>query len=122
MMILDRQRITHRIHLASRALFKRLPASRYLVVGATMTIGIGMTAAPCAEVALLADPGPPAAAVFRERAAITPPNISGEHRDLKALWRDPVIRDYVGLSDYAWDFNAPGGVPGFGPLNPKQEK
>ena len=27
---------------------------------------------------------------------------------------DPVIRDFIGLSENSWDFNAPGGVPGFG--------
>lgn len=33
---------------------------------------------------------------------------------LRRVWSlDPVIRDYVGPADYAWDYNAPGGVPGF---------
>jgi hypothetical protein len=33
---------------------------------------------------------------------------------LKRIWAlDPVIRDFVGPADYAWDFNAPDGVPGF---------
>jgi hypothetical protein len=33
---------------------------------------------------------------------------------LKRIWTlDPVIRDFVGPADYAWDFNAPDGVPGF---------
>jgi hypothetical protein len=36
---------------------------------------------------------------------------------LRRAWSaDPTIRDFVGLSENAWDFNAPGGVPGFGPL------
>jgi hypothetical protein len=26
---------------------------------------------------------------------------------------DPAIRDFIGPADYAWDFNAPDGVPGF---------
>ncbi len=30
-----------------------------------------------------------------------------------ALIADPAVRNYIGLSEYAWDFNAPGGVPGF---------
>ena len=30
---------------------------------------------------------------------------------------DPAIRDFVGLSENAWDFNAPAGVPGFGSLS-----
>jgi len=33
---------------------------------------------------------------------------------LRRLWAlDPAIRDFVGPADYAWDFNAPDGVPGF---------
>jgi hypothetical protein len=38
---------------------------------------------------------------------------------LRKLWlADPAIRDFVGLADYAWDFNAPGSMPGFGALDP----
>lgn len=34
---------------------------------------------------------------------------------LRRAWAlDPAIRDFVGPADYAWDFNAPDGVPGFG--------
>ena len=33
---------------------------------------------------------------------------------LRRAWcLDPGIRDFVGPADYAWDFNAEGGVPGF---------
>jgi hypothetical protein len=36
---------------------------------------------------------------------------------LRRVWAaDPAIRDFVGLSENAWDFTAPDGVPGFGPL------
>jgi hypothetical protein len=39
------------------------------------------------------------------------------HAALRRAWAaDPKIRDFVGLSENAWDFNAPGGVAGFGPL------
>jgi len=31
---------------------------------------------------------------------------------------DPAIRDFVGLSENSWDFNVPGGIPGFGALEP----
>lgn len=31
---------------------------------------------------------------------------------------DPAIRDFIGLSENSWDFNAPGGIPGFGSLAP----
>lgn len=36
---------------------------------------------------------------------------------LRRVWAaDPAIRDFTGLADYDWDWNAPDGVPGFGPL------
>src|ERR1700682_3230601 len=32
---------------------------------------------------------------------------------LRQAWRtDPAIRDFVGLADYDWDFNAPNSMPG----------
>lgn len=37
---------------------------------------------------------------------------------LRRLWvSDPGIRDFVGLADYDWDWNTPGGMPGYGPLD-----
>ena len=37
---------------------------------------------------------------------------------LRRAWTaDPAIRDFIGLSENAWDFNAPDGVPGFGTLD-----
>ena len=37
---------------------------------------------------------------------------------LRRAWStDPKVRDFIGLSENSWDFNAPGGVPGFGPLS-----
>jgi hypothetical protein len=40
---------------------------------------------------------------------------------LRRAWTaDPAIRDFIGLSENAWDFNAPDGVPGFGSLAPDQ--
>ena len=36
---------------------------------------------------------------------------------LRKMWSlDPAIRDYVGPAEYAWDFNDPGSMAGFGPL------
>src|SRR5207245_615081 len=36
---------------------------------------------------------------------------------LRRAWSaDPAIRDFIGLSENSWDFTAPGGVAGFGPL------
>src|SRR5262249_38040436 len=41
---------------------------------------------------------------------------------LRRAWTtDPAIRDFVGLSENAWDFNAPNGVAGFGPLEMSDE-
>ncbi len=37
---------------------------------------------------------------------------------LRRAWSaDPAIRDFIGLSENSWDFNAVGGVPGFGPIS-----
>ncbi len=37
---------------------------------------------------------------------------------LRRVWSaDPAIRDFIGLSENSWDFNAVGGVPGFGPIS-----
>jgi hypothetical protein len=37
---------------------------------------------------------------------------------LRKMWSlDPAIRDYIGPSEYAWDFNQPGSMAGFGPLH-----
>jgi hypothetical protein len=36
---------------------------------------------------------------------------------MRKMWSlDPTIRDYIGPSEYAWDFNRPGSMAGFGPL------
>jgi len=36
---------------------------------------------------------------------------------LRRAWTtDPAIRDFIGLAENQWDFTAPGGAPGFGPL------
>jgi Protein of unknown function (DUF3306) len=41
---------------------------------------------------------------------------------LRRAWAaDPKIRDFVGLADYDWDFNAPGSMAGFGPLEMTEE-
>ena len=40
---------------------------------------------------------------------------------MRKMWSlDPGIRDYVGPSEYAWDFNQPGSMAGFGPLDAKE--
>lgn len=36
---------------------------------------------------------------------------------LRRLWSaDIAIRDFIGPADYAWDWNTPGGAPGWGPM------
>ena len=41
---------------------------------------------------------------------------------LRRVWAaDPKIRDFVGLAENAWDFNAPGSIAGFGPLEMTEE-
>ena len=36
---------------------------------------------------------------------------------MRKMWSlDPAIRNHVGLAEYAWNFNQPGAMPGFGPL------
>ncbi|MBS3647641.1 DUF3306 domain-containing protein [Pseudaminobacter sp. 19-2017] len=40
---------------------------------------------------------------------------------MRKMWSlDPGIRDYVGPAEYAWDFNQPGSMAGFGPLDAKE--
>ena len=40
---------------------------------------------------------------------------------LRRAWSaDPAIRDFVGLSENSWDFNAPDSIPGFGSLDADQ--
>ncbi|MGB3898560.1 MAG: DUF3306 domain-containing protein [Mesorhizobium sp.] len=44
-----------------------------------------------------------------------------KHAALRKVWSlDPQIRDYVGPSEYAWDFNQPGSMAGFGPLDARK--
>ena len=41
---------------------------------------------------------------------------------LRRAWSaDPKVRDFVGLADYDWDFNTPGAIAGFGPLEMTDE-
>ena len=41
---------------------------------------------------------------------------------LKRVWAtDPAISQFTGLAENSWDWNAPDGVPGFGPLSPTHD-
>jgi Protein of unknown function (DUF3306) len=40
---------------------------------------------------------------------------------LRRVWQsDPKIRDFIGLSENSWDFNAPGAMAGFGPIDKEE--
>lgn len=40
---------------------------------------------------------------------------------LRRVWlSDPKIRDFIGLSENSWDFNAPGAMAGFGPIDKEE--
>jgi hypothetical protein len=40
---------------------------------------------------------------------------------LRRVWlSDPKIRDFIGLSENSWDFNAPGAMAGFGPIHKEE--
>lgn len=48
------------------------------------------------------------------------PGVPGalRHAALRRAWTsDPAIRDFRGLQENDWDFNAPDGIPGFGSFN-----
>jgi hypothetical protein len=38
----------------------------------------------------------------------------------RTSWDDAHIKGFIGLSENAWDFTDPNGVPGFGPLSATQ--
>ncbi|WP_200305271.1 DUF3306 domain-containing protein [Paracraurococcus ruber] len=73
---------------------------------------------PLPEPAFDPDSLPPVESLTAESdiAAFLRPEVPSalRHAALRRAWSlDPVIRSYVGPADYAWDFNAPDGVPGF---------
>ncbi len=56
--------------------------------------------------------------------AFLAPGVPAElrHAALRRAWAaDPKVRDYVGFADYDWDFNTPGALEGFGPLEMTDE-
>ena len=83
------------------------------------------SAAPVAPDASAAIASLPPIESLDANSDITPflaPGVPAEltRRALRRAWHtDPAIRDFVGLSENAWDFNAPDGVPGFGALTPE---
>ena len=45
--------------------------------------------------------------------------IAGLVQEMESI-ADPAVRNFVGLSEYAWDFNAPTGVPGVEAVPPQR--
>jgi hypothetical protein len=92
--------------------------------------------APVAEAASVQEVGKPAAAqperpplpnladisADTDIRGFLAPDVAPELKKaaLRRAWAaDPAVRDFVGPArDYAYDWNTPGGVPGFGPLTP----
>jgi hypothetical protein len=83
---------------------------------ALQTVALGMAAAEAATMqasqmtAMLWSQ--PAAAGTAARRFIEP-------AEARALWDDPQIKVLRTEMENAWDFTAPNGVPGFGPLSPE---
>ena len=75
------------------------------------------------DVAIVEPPPLPPIESLDAGSDITPflaPGVPAEltRQALRRAWTaDPAVRDFVGLSENAWDFTAAGGVPGFGPLS-----
>jgi hypothetical protein len=41
---------------------------------------------------------------------------------LRRAWTsDPAIRDFIGIAENQWDFTDPGAIPGFGPLEARED-
>ena len=85
----------------------------------------GLALAPSAEAALPVDltslPALDSIGAGTELRAFLGRGVPAElaRAALRRGWSaDPAIRDFVGLSENSWDFNAPDGIPGFGALEP----
>lgn len=92
--------------------------------------GTGLAPAPAAADPAAAEAPPPAEPAF-DPASLPPvesltaesdlapflrPQVPAALRQaaLRRMWSlDPAIRDFIGPADYAWDYNTPGGAPGF---------
>jgi hypothetical protein len=80
------------------------------------------TSGPAVDVASL----PPVESITAESdiRAFLAPGIPPEltRAALRRAWvADPKIREFIGLSENSWDFNAAGAIPGFGPLEMTDE-
>ena len=86
-----------------------------------------LRAAPAVEPAAPAPPLPSIESIgaAADLAPFLAPGVAADltRAALRRAWTaDPAIRDFIGLAENAWDFNAPGGVPGFGVLSSEDVK
>src|SRR5215471_13846707 len=103
---------------------KRFSAARELADPAIPATAVGIPLAPPERAAADAAPQQlPPIESLDAGSDITPFLASGVPAELtrqalrRAWTADPAIRDFVGLSENAWDFTVSDGVPGFGPLS-----
>ena len=83
----------------------------------TLTLALTLLAAPLAAEEARAPLETVGASRPMTALANSMPNEpAGAVRNYRALWADPAIKDFIGLSENAWDFSAPERIPGFGPL------
>ena len=89
-----------------------MPARTFVSLMAAAVVSISLVAtaeeAPTNVVAL---PMPPAEILLGQTS-----HDAKAGPDIRALLADPAIRNAIGLSENAWDFSIPDGVPGFGPI------
>jgi Protein of unknown function (DUF3306) len=103
-------------------------ASEEPTEGATGALGDHVAATDLDAIAPLFDPAslPPIESIAADTdiRAFLAPGVPPElaRAALRRAWAaDPKIRDFVGLADYDWDFNAPRSMAGFGPLEMTEE-
>jgi hypothetical protein len=103
---------------------KRFSAARELADPAIPATAVGIPLAPPERAAADAAPQQlPPIESLDAGSDITPFLASGVPAELtrqalrRAWTADPAIRDFIGLSENAWDFTAADGVPGFGSLS-----
>ncbi len=99
--------------LASVDLSKRVTTAAHAVETSVTHYARPPVAAPQTHAAL----APAAPALHDPIVGITRVAVA----DIRLLLEDPAIREFIGPSENAWDFTAPNGVPGFGPISPPAE-
>ena len=75
---------------------------------------VGLVASTLAAAAQVGDFSAGPQAAISETSPARPADATAA---MRALLHDPVFMSPPGLAENAYDFNAPGGVPGFGPID-----